>query len=175
MILFSAQAWYRQPSVSYVWVYNLSSGEDRTPYWTLHIILTQKLQTEWSVCYSKGTRDPPCPLDQYSMCEEENGIDHQVCPTSECTIILREKTEHHTEHLTSFFSWFITLIISNIDIMTMHSPVSISTVRSLHEHVDCRHEHRSQSIHWLQVLIKWNIICEREMIMKAVRSFDGAS
>ena len=54
--------WYRQPSVSYVWVYNLSSGEDRTPYWTPHIILTQKLQTEWSVCYSKGTRDPPCPL-----------------------------------------------------------------------------------------------------------------
>ena len=30
------------------------------------------------------------------MCEEENGIDNQVCPMSECTIFLQEKTEHHT-------------------------------------------------------------------------------
>ena len=40
-------------------------------------------------------------LDHHSMCEEENGIDNQVCPMSECTIFLQEKTEHHTGHLTS--------------------------------------------------------------------------
>ena len=65
---------------------------------------------------------------------------------------------------------------NNVHIMTMHSPVSISTVRSLHEHVDCRHERRSQSIHWKSsYMYLSDIICEREMIMEAVPSFDGAS
>ena len=48
-------------------------------------------------------------LDHHSMCEEENGIDNQVCPMSECTIFLQEKTEHHTEHLTSTQEWSVRL------------------------------------------------------------------
>ena len=47
--------WYRQPSVSYVWVYNLSSGEDRTPYRTPHINTRMK-------CTFKWTCDSPCAL-----------------------------------------------------------------------------------------------------------------
>ena len=48
--------WYRQPSVSYVWVYNLSSGEDRTPYRTPHI------NTRMTRNSSEWTCDSPCPL-----------------------------------------------------------------------------------------------------------------
>ena len=47
--------WYRQQSVSYVWVYNLSSGEDRTPYRTPHINTRMK-------CTFKWTCDSPCAL-----------------------------------------------------------------------------------------------------------------
>ena len=47
--------WYRQPSVSYVWVCNLSSGEDRTPYRTPHINTRMK-------CTFKWTCDSPCAL-----------------------------------------------------------------------------------------------------------------
>ena len=48
--------WYRQPSVSYVWVYNLSSGEGRTPYWTPHINIKMTCNS------SEWTHDSPCPL-----------------------------------------------------------------------------------------------------------------
>ena len=48
-------------------------------------------------------------LDHHSMCEEENGIDNQVCPMSECTIFLQKKTGHHTGHFTSTQEWSVRL------------------------------------------------------------------